>query len=80
MLMLTKVTLQLLSNINILSFVAREQCCSISFIGHRHAVANYPHLKHYDPSKPLSFRQLLDTNNLMGGRRVSRYLTEESDS
>lgn len=64
MLKMTKVKLQLLTDIDMLNFVARGQRGGVSFIGHRHAVANNPRIEHYDPSKPLSYLQLLDANNL----------------
>lgn len=37
-----------------------------SFIAHRYAEANNPHISSYDPIKPLSYIQLLDANNLYG--------------
>ena len=53
MLKMTKVELQLLTDIYMLHFVKRGQRGGISFIGHRHAVANNPLVPNYDPSKPL---------------------------
>lgn len=66
MLKMTKVELQLLTDVDILNFVSRGQRGGISFIGHRYAVANNPHVKNYNPSEPLSYIQLLDANNLYG--------------
>ena len=66
MLKMTKVELQLLTDIDMLHFVRRGQHGGISFIGHRHMVANNPLVPNYDLSKPLSYIQLLDANNLYG--------------
>ena len=63
---MTKVELQLLTDIDMLHFVRRGQRGGLSFIGHRHAVANNPLVPNYDLSKPLSYIQLLDANNLYG--------------
>ena len=63
---ITKVELQLLTDIDILHFVKRGQRRGKSFIGHKHAVANNPLVPNYDPLKPLSYIQLLDANNLCG--------------
>ena len=64
MLKMTKVKLQLFAEIDMLNFVARGPRGRVSFIGHRYAVVNNPRIEHYDPSKPLSYLQLLDANNL----------------
>lgn len=66
MLKMTKVELQLLTDIDILHFVKRGQRRGKSFIGHKHAMANNPLVPNYDPLKPLSYIQLLDANNLYG--------------
>ena len=66
MLKMTKVELPLLTYIDMLHFVRRGQRGGLSFIGHRHAVANNPLVPNYDLSKPLSYIQLLDANNLYG--------------
>lgn len=66
MLKMTGVELELLTDIDMLNFVSRGQRGGISFIGHRYAEANNPHVANYDPEKPLSYIQLLDANNLYG--------------
>ena len=66
MLKMIKVELQLLTDIDMLHFVRRGQRGGISFIGHRHVLANNPLVPNYDLSKPLSYIQFLDANNLYG--------------
>ena len=66
MLRMSKVELQLLTDIDMLNFVSRGLWGGISFIAHRYAEANNPHISKYDPTKPLSYIQLLDANNLYG--------------
>ena len=69
MLKMTKVKLQLLTDIDMLNFVEqglRGLRGGISFIGHRYAVANNPFVEGYDESRPLSYCQFVDANNQYG--------------
>ena len=38
----------------------------MSFIAHRHSVANNKYMKNFDPSKPSKYIMYLDANNLSG--------------
>ena len=66
MLKMTKVELELLTDIDMVNFVSRGIRGGVSFVGHRHAVANNPLVSTYDDTKPLSYLMLLDANNLYG--------------
>lgn len=66
MLKLCKVELQLLTDVEMLNYVSSGLRGGISFIGHRYAEANNPRVTNFNPSKPLSYIQLLDANNLYG--------------
>ena len=66
MLKMTKIELQLLTDIDILNFVSRGIRGGISFIGQRYAEANNPYIANYNPAQKLSFLHLLDANNLYG--------------
>ena len=66
MLKMKKVELELLTDIDMLNFVSSGIRGGISFIAHRYAEANNPRVEGYDPSKPLSYIQLIDSNNLYG--------------
>ena len=66
MLKMTKVELELLTDIDMVNFVSRGIRGGVSFVGHRHAVANNPLVSTYDDTKPLSYLMLLNANNLYG--------------
>ena len=66
MLKMTKVELELLTNVEDLQLWERGIRGGISYIGDRYAEANNPYLKSYDVSKPTSYIGFLDANNLYG--------------
>ncbi|MEW8545679.1 MAG: DNA polymerase, partial [Candidatus Thiodiazotropha sp.] len=66
MLKMTKVQLELLTDIQHLQLWERGSRGGVSYIGDRFAEANNPYLKSFDPSKPTSYIQFLDANNLYG--------------
>ena len=66
MLRMTKVKLQLLTDIDDLILFERGIRGGVSQISDRYASANNSHLETYDATKPNSFIQFLDANNLYG--------------
>ena len=63
MLKMTKVELQLITDIDSLNFVSHGIRGGVSFIAHRYAEANNPYIDNYDPTKEL-YLFLADANNL----------------
>ena len=66
MLRMTKVNLQLITEIDDLILWERAVRGGVSQIADRYAVANNPYLETYDSTKPSSYIQFLDANNLYG--------------
>ena len=64
MLHMTKVNLQLITEIDDLILWGRAVRGGVSQIADRNAVANNPYLEKYDSAKPNSYIQFLDANNL----------------
>ena len=79
--------LQLLHDYDMLMMIERGICGGITHISKRYAEANNKYMKDYDPSKPSTYIQYLDANNLYGwamsqplpthGFKWKRDLTEE---
>ena len=67
MLKMTKVTLELLTDIDQHLFFERMIRGGVSSIMHRHAKANNPYMAEFDSSKPTVFLSYVDANNLYGG-------------
>ena len=66
MLKMTKVNLDLISDVNMQLFIEKGMRGGISYIAHRHAQANNKYLKNYDPEAESSYIMYLDANNLYG--------------
>ena len=63
---MTRVNLELITDIDQYKFIKNSIRGGVSMISTRHAKANNPHAKDYDPSKPNTYIVYLDTNNLCG--------------
>lgn len=72
MLKKTGVELEQLTDSQMYEFFERGMRGGISMISHRHAKANNPYLKSYDPSLPHSFILYLDANNLYGWAMLNK--------
>ena len=66
MLKMTKINLDLITDIDMQLFIEKGMRGGISYIAHRHAEANNQYMKNYDPLKVLSYIMYLDANNLYG--------------
>ena len=66
MLKITKVELELISDINVHLFIAKGIRGSISYIAKRHSKANNKYMEDYDNDKESVFIMYLDANNLYG--------------
>ncbi|XP_065196465.1 uncharacterized protein LOC135827957 [Sycon ciliatum] len=63
---MTKVSLHLISDIDMFNFIEHGKRGGISMVSARHATANNRYLSEYNPDEPSSFIQYLDANNLYG--------------
>ena len=66
MLKMTKVNLDLISDVDMQLFIEKGMRGGISYIAHRHPQANNPYMKNYNPEKEISYIMYLDANNLYG--------------
>ena len=66
LLRMTEINLDLISDVNAQLFIERGMCGGISYIAHRHAVANNKYIKNYNPEVESSYIMYLDANNLYG--------------
>ena len=66
MLKMTKIQLQLITEIEELELWERATRGGVSYIGDRYALANNPYVDTYDATKPTSYIQFLNANNLYG--------------
>jgi len=92
MLKMTDMKLELMSELEVYLLYEKDIRGGISAIFSKYAKANNPYLDDYDPSKPTSFINCLDANNLYGGimrmalafgglhfRDVSTYMKHQFD-
>ena len=66
LLRMTKINLDLISDLDQQLFIEKGMRGGISYIAHRHAVANNKYMKNYDPEVESSYIMYLDANNLYG--------------
>ena len=66
MLKMTDIRLELLTDVDMHQFIERGIRGGISVITHRHAKANNPYIKYYNPENDTSYIIYLDANNLYG--------------
>ena len=66
MLKMTKINLDLISDIDRQLFIEKGMRGGISYIAHRHAKANNKYMKNYHPQNESSYIMYLDANNLYG--------------
>ena len=66
LLRMTKINLDLISDLNAQLFIEKGMRGGISYIAHRHAVANNKYMKNYNPERESSYIMYLDANNLYG--------------
>ena len=66
LLRMTKINLDLISDVNAQLFIEKGMRGGISYIAHRHAVANNKYMKNYNPERESSYIMYLDANNLYG--------------
>ena len=66
MLKMTKINLELITDIDMQLFIEKGLRGGICYIAHRHAKANNKYMKNYDPSKVTCYIPYLDANNLYG--------------
>ena len=66
MLKMTKMYLELITDVDMQLFIESGMRGGISYIAHRHAEANNKYMKNYDPSKVSCYIPYLDANNLYG--------------
>ena len=66
MLRMTKINLDLITDIDIQLFIEKGMRGGISYIGHRRAEANNQYMENYNPKIESSYIMYLDANNLYG--------------
>ena len=66
MLKMTGINLELITDIDMQLFIEKAMRGGISYISHRHAKANNPYMKFYNPEDDKTYIIYLDANNLYG--------------
>ena len=66
MLKMTKVNLDLISDVDMQLFIEKGMRGGISYIAHRHAQANNKYMKNYNEKEESNYTMYLDANNLYG--------------
>ena len=63
---MTKINLDLITDIDIQRFIEKGMRGGISYIAHRHAKANNKYMENYNEKEESSYTMYLDANNLYG--------------
>ena len=63
---MTKINLDLITDIDQQLFIEKDMRGGISYIAHRHAKANNKYMENYNPQNESSYIMYLDANNLYG--------------
>ena len=66
LLRMTEINLDLISDLDAQLFIEKGMRGGISYIAHRHAVANNKYMKNYNPARESSYIMYLNANNLYG--------------
>ena len=66
MLKMTQVEIELMSNIDMYTFIEQNLRGGITTINHRHFIANNKYLDDFDSTQPSSYIMYIDANNLYG--------------
>ena len=75
MLKMTKVNLDLISDVDMQLFIEKGMRGGISYIAHRHAQANNKYMKNYNEEEESSYIMYLDANNLYGWAMSQKLLS-----
>ena len=70
---MTDIKLELMIDVDVYQFVEKVMRGGVSYIAHRHSVANNRYMKEYDEKAPSKYIMCLDFNNLYGWA-MSQYL------
>ena len=73
MLKMTKVKLELMTNVNMYQFIEKGMHGGLSYIANRYGKANNKYMKEYNENEPSKYLMYLDANNLYGWA-MSQYL------